>query len=101
MNMKRTFSADANSIAEKMERIGRNQIKLAEIIIREGWINEADYTQKQLEDFKNTILISSVSFKYEDNGYTCLLSVSNEKYLDEDLNISILSDNSIEIEGWD
>lgn len=99
--MKRTFSADANSITERMERIGRNQIKLAEIIIREGWVNEADYTQKQLEDFKNTILISAVSFKYEDNGYTCLLSVSNEKYLDGDLNISILSDNSIEIEGWD
>lgn len=99
--MKRTFSTDVNSIIEKIERIKRNQIKLAEIIIREGWINEADYTQQQLDDFKNSLVISSISFEYADNGFTCLLSVSEERFLDNNLNISILSDNSIEIEGWD
>lgn len=86
---------------DKIARIGRNKEKIARVIIREGFINEADYTQEQLDAFSNSLCIKQMCFDVEEDGVNGLFTVVDETgVLDGDLNISILSDNSIEIEGW-
>lgn len=94
-----------NIIAEmqdKIARIGRNKEKIARVIIREGFINEADHTQEQLDAFSNSLCIKKLCFDVEEDGVSGLFTIADETgMLDGDLNISMLSDNSIEIEGWD
>ena len=86
---------------DKLARIGRNKEKIAHVIIREGFINEADYSQEQLDAFANSICIKNLCFDVEEDGVNGLFTVADETgLLDGNLNISILSDNSIEIEGW-
>lgn len=90
-----------DEIQNKLARIGRNKEKIARVIIREGFINEADYTKEQLDAFANSLCIKNLCFNVEEDGVNGLFTVADETgLLDGDLNISMLSDNSIEIEGW-
>lgn len=85
----------------KLTRIGRNKEKIARVIIREGYINEADYTQEQLDAFAKSLCIKNLGFDLEEDGVNCFFTVADETGLiGSDLGISMLPDNSIEIEGW-
>lgn len=89
-------------IQDKIARIGKNKDKIAHIIIRDGFINEADYTQEQLDAFSNTLCIKKICFEEEEDGVNGLFTVADETgLLGGNLNISMLPDNSIEIEGFD
>lgn len=87
---------------DKIARIGRNKEKIARVIIREGFINKEDYTKEQLDAFSDSLRIKRMSFEVEEDGVNGLFTVDDETgLLGGDLDISILPDNSIEIEGWD
>lgn len=41
-----SFEERVSFLSEKPERIGRNREKPAKMIIRDGWVDEADHTEK-------------------------------------------------------
>ena len=101
MAVNERFSVYMQDMKDKLDRIGRNKEKLAKIIIREGWINEADYSEEQLNKFTEVIFISNVIFETTPNGICGRFVVSDDQgYLDGDLAFSMAEDNSIDILGW-
>ena len=64
MAVNERFSVYMQDMKDKLDRIGRNKEKLAKIIIREGWINEADYSEEQLNKFTEVIFISNIFGHY-------------------------------------
>lgn len=100
--MSQAFENTIAEMQDKLARISRNKEKIARILIREGWINEADYTKEQLDAFAASLCIVNVDFDTDADGVSCLFSVTDEMdMLGGTLNISMLPDNSIETEGWD
>ena len=97
--MDKRYEETAALIQEKLARIARNKEKLAQIIIREGWVNEEDYTPEQLQQFAESLYIVRLSYDDEDK---CINLVLHDalNYLQCDLAISMLEDHSVEIEGW-
>ena len=101
MTANERFSVYMQDMKDKLDRISRNKEKLAKIIIREGWINEADYSEEQLNKFAEVIFISNVSFEVTENGVCGTFAVSDDQgYLDGSLAFSMGEDNSIDILGW-
>ncbi|MGN0692426.1 MAG: hypothetical protein ACI4K7_08780 [Oscillospiraceae bacterium] len=93
-----SFEERVRFLSEKLERIGRNREKLAKIIIRDGWVNEADHTEEELKKFAEELNIVRIDFDAEEKTIT--LVVSEPKYMQGDLSIAVYEDNSIETEGW-
>ena len=99
--MSDTYEKIIAEMQDKLARIGRNKEKIARVIIREGFIKEADYTKEQLDNFAKSLCITNLSFEVEEDGVNGLFTIVDEtELLDGELSISMLSDNSIEIEGW-
>lgn len=100
--MSDTYEKTIAEMQDKLARIGRNKEKIARIIIREGLINEADYTKEQLDAFAKSLCITNLSFDIDADGVNGLFTVTDEtELLGGELNITMLPDNSIELEGWD
>ncbi|MBQ8568753.1 MAG: hypothetical protein IJ446_06020 [Oscillospiraceae bacterium] len=100
--MSDTYSNNISQIRDKIDRIGRNKEKIGKIIIREGWVNEEEHSEEQLNEFIQSMYIKRISFEAEKDGFTALFVLSDGMgYLGKGLAISMLADNSVEIEGWD
>lgn len=98
--MSQTFENTIAEMKDKLDRISRNKEKIALILIREGWINEADYTKEQLDAFAESLCIVEMAFNTDADGVSCDFTVTDEKdMLGGMVSISMLPDNSIELKG--
>ena len=97
--MSMSFEERVRFLSEKLERIGRNREKLAQIIIRDGWLNEEDHTEEELKKFAEELNIVRIDFDAEEKTITLVVSDSNG-FMEENLSIVMYEDNSIETEGW-
>ena len=89
-------------IKEKAEIIDRNIKKLANIVIREGLLNEADYTEENLDEFAEMCYISSLDFKAAKDGVTAIIGLEcSGEYIQDRIDFYMLEDNSVKLFGWD
>lgn len=94
-----SFEERVSFLSEKLERIGRNREKLAKIIIRDGWVDEADHTEEELKKFAENLNIVRIEFDAEEKTVTLVVSDSCN-IMESKLSIVMYEDNSIETEGW-
>ena len=94
-----SFEERVSFLSEKLERIGRNREKLAKIIIRDGWVDEADHTEEELKKFAENLHIVRIEFDAEEKNVTLVVS-DPCNIMESKLGIVMYEDNSIETEGW-